>query len=330
MSAAAHTRGADTLGGVLLPSVIIQGVEPHMDEEAIRMAVTSLGHTPVKDLRLPRPRDPGADHKGYCFVDLYTMEAASRVVALLDGHSLAGQARRVRVSLVRERGNGPQAPGAALGLAAQAPELADADPDAVAEAALSAWQPKEFGVDQGDADAQPARASAASASQLPARVGTVAAQAGAPQGYTLDPVSGYFFDAASGYFYDSATGLYGHAATGIWYVCDAATGQLTAVTADSGAAPQAVPPGVPAVDTGAATAGASALQQQSVPQQRKGAVIGSAPKLSAEALALREEEQRRAAAAAAAAAAAPAPAAPVAVVKGGRVFGGKIRVPKPQ
>jgi hypothetical protein len=295
-----------------------------MDEEAIRMAVTSLGHTPVKDLRLPRPRDPGADHKGYCFVDLYTMEAASRVVSLLDGHSLAGQARRVRVSLVRERGNGPQAPGTALGLAAQAPELADADPDAVAEAALSAWQPKEFGVDQGDADMPLAHAATLVASQPPVHTGTVSAQAGAPQGYTLDPATGYFFDAASGYYYDSATQLYGHAATGIWYACDAATGQLTAVTADSAAAPQAVPPAAPAVGTGAAVVGAS------VPQQRKGAVIGSAPKLSAEALALREEEQRRAAAAAAAAAAAPALAAPVAVVKGGRVFGGKIRVPKPQ
>ena len=80
---------------------------------------------------------------------------------------------------------------------------------------------------------------------------------------------------------------------------------------------------------GGAVAGTHVAQQPVPPQQRKGAVIGSAPTLSAEALALREEEQRRAAAAAAAAAAAPAPAAPVAVVKGGRVFGGKIRVPKP-
>ena len=96
--AAHHRVSAADAPGALLPSVIIQGVEPHLDEEAIRMVVTSLGHTPVKDLRLPRPRDPGADHKGYCFVDMYTMEAATRVVALLDGQPLAGQARRVRVS----------------------------------------------------------------------------------------------------------------------------------------------------------------------------------------------------------------------------------------
>ena len=275
------------------------------------MVVTSLGHTPVKDLRLPRPRDPGADHKGYCFVDMYTMEAATRVVALLDGQPLAGQARRVRVSLVRERGNGLQAPGTLLGLAAQAPELGDVDPGAVAEAALSAWQPKEFGVeDKGEADAPPARG--------------VSAQAGAPQGYVLDPATGYFFDAASGYFFDAASRLYGHAATGIWYSCDAATGQLTAVTA-----PPAATPAGGTGTAGGAVAVTHVEQQPVPPQQRKGAVIGSAPKLSAEALALREEEQRRAAAASAAEAAAPAPAAPVAVVKGGRVFGGKIRVPKP-
>lgn len=304
-------RGSDALPAVpgvdvaAVAGVVIQGIEAHMDEEAIRLAVTSLGHTPVKDIRLPRPRDPGASHKGFAFVDMYTVDAAMRVVAMMDGQQMAGQARRVRVSMAREKERGAQAGGGVSGLAAQMPELADTDAREVAEAALSAWQPKEFGVEQPEEEVARRDNTAA-----------VAQTVGVPHGYVLDPRTGYFFCAASGYYWDSASGLYGHAATGMWYSLDAATGAFTAIT--------------PAADADAAAAGSA--QPQAVVEQEQprkaAAVIGSAPKLSAEALALREEEQRRAAAAAAAAAAAPVAAAPVRVLPGGKVYGGKIRTPK--
>jgi RNA-binding protein 5/10 len=289
-------------------------VEPQVSEGALTFALAALS-CPVKEIRLIRSRDPAAEHKGFAFVDLYTPDAAARAVAALDGQALEGQARRVRVSLARES-RAPRA-GAAGGpqpLCAQ-PVAEGGAPDGDA---APAWQPLEF-----DAAAEAAAEADASAAAADA----AAAPAAASGGFTLDPTTGYFYDAASGYYYDSQTGLYCHAASGVWYSADAATGQYVAVAAGTSAPGAQQPEPAP--------------EAEAAPARRPGAVIGSAPKLTAEAVAKKEraaaaaaaaaaqqEQQAQAAAAHAARVAAAVPAAPVTVVAGGKVYGGKIRVPK--
>ena len=137
----------DALG--LTPCVLVHGIEPQVSEAALQFAISALGGTAVREVRLIRSRDAAAEWKGFAFVDLFTHEAAAKVVALLDGAQLEGQARRVRVSLAKDRGplGAPVAAAHVPGLAHQPCELFGADADQAADAALSAWQPREFGDD---------------------------------------------------------------------------------------------------------------------------------------------------------------------------------------
>ena len=161
-------------------------------------------------------------------------------------------------------------------------------PSGAGDAAAEVWQPTEFGdPEPGELEKEPA---------------APAVPAAPASGFVFDAASGYFFDAGSGYFYDPASRLYGEAATGTWFHHDPSSGLYTAVGAaqPAEAAPEAQPPA------------------------RSGPVIGSAPKLSAEALAAKEAEARRVKEAEETAARAPK-ATPVA---GGRVYGGKMRAPR--
>lgn len=112
---------------------------------------------------------------------------------------------------------------------------------------------------------------------------------GAQAGFVYDSASGYWHDAVSGYYYDANTGLYCHPQTQQWYSQDATTGEFTPYAADQGITGA----GANALEsTTAAVAAAQSLNQLHAPEvtvklpssKKKGAVIGSAPKLSHEGL----------------------------------------------